>query len=210
MWSKFPDLPEGTAKIMPTGEEKTLPLRLDVVREADQSILERLVQLYLHEMSEHHDHEVDELGQFVYPGLEKFVRENHKIAYLFRVKGKLAGFALVKCLETVKGDRVYTTTDFFILNTYRGLGIGEEMARMVFDENHGLWQVPIGNEKDKTRLFWRKIVMRYTGRKFREFETAESEGTMLEFTAPGVRMHSPAFDLLAQDDTAWKSRALES
>lgn len=194
---------------MSSGEEKTLPLRLDVVRELEQPILERLVHLYLHEMSENRDYEIDDFGQFVYPELDRFVRDPHRIAYLFRVKGKLAGFALIKCLESFKGERIFTTTDFFVLNSYRGLGIGEEMARMMFEENHGIWQVPLGNEKDRTRAFWRKIVMRYTGRVFREFETAESDGTMLEFRAPGVRVNAPAAEGAAQDDALWNA-ALES
>ncbi len=195
---------------MSTGEERALPLRIDIVRESDREILNRLVQLYMHEESEHADYEVDDDGLFIYPGLNEYVTQHNKCAYLLRVKGKLAGFALVKNLESLKGGKVTTISDYFILNNFRGLGIGEEFARMMFDEHHGLWQIPLPVAREGSRTFWKKIVWRYSGSKCKEVETGEWHGTVLEFSSPGARVMEPRLSLKNQEETAWGMNPAES
>ncbi len=153
----------------------------------DRTLLQNLVNLYLHEVSAFAEIEMDGDGQFIYPGLACFWIDPEKQVYIVKVKEKCAGFVLVKDIESLRGHAIHTVPDFFLVNAYRGLGIGEEIARMVFDRHQGLWQIAVPEDNRVARAFWKAVIWRYSGGKQLEFRRTDWNGPVFEFSSPGVR-----------------------
>lgn len=159
-----------------------MPLRVEPVRAEERQILWNLLQFCLHERSQHEDLEVNELGQFSYPGWEELGGTDGSVPLLVRVKGKLAGLAIIDANQ--KGDEAtYTMRDFFILEGYRGLGISEEIARIIFADRPGKWLIPQREENAALLAFWKQVVWRYTVGKYRETRLQNWTGPVLEFTS---------------------------
>jgi len=96
--------------------------------------------------------------------------------FLVKADGRLAGFAFVRDLVSRPGDPpAWEMDEFFILRKYRRRGVGEHLARHLFDRFPGAWVVKQTRHNDAARAFWRKIIGRYTGGRFTE--TLYSEGT---------------------------------
>ncbi|MCB0826978.1 MAG: GNAT family N-acetyltransferase [Armatimonadetes bacterium] len=171
-----------------------MPLRLEKVDASEAHILDNLIQLYLHEMGRFMHHEMDDFGRFEHDHLPAFVEATDKDAYLVRVKGKLAGFVLVRDLSSLSNKPIHSISEFFILESYRRLGIGEEIARILFEMRHGTWQIGVHNENNVARTFWRNVIYRYTGSKYREIKVSGWDGPVYEFKSPGFRPKEPVGD----------------
>jgi predicted acetyltransferase len=81
-------------------------------------------------------------------------------AFLFRVEGALAGFALVFTGEP------HDIAEFFVLRKYRGRGVGAQAAAFLFGQFPGRWTVRQQLTNPAATAFWRKAI-RYP---FREHE----------------------------------------
>lgn len=162
-----------------------MPLRVDRADASERQVVERLLQMYLHEMSQYDDRSIGDDGQFEYEWLDQYWADPKRFAYLVRVKGRLAGFVFIRDIEGHSSKPIHTVAEFFLLHVYRGLGIGEEVARMVFDQHEGSWQVAQVQDHHGAQQFWRKVVWRYTARNFRETKVPGWQGPVLEFEAPG-------------------------
>src|SRR5678816_2947179 len=110
-----------------------MPLRLIEAEEEHRPVIDRLVQLYLHDVSEFSGIEPAGDGMFALDCPAEFWIEETKRPILIMLRDKPAGFALVNGHVDKKGNDHWRVDDFFILRCYRRLGIGEEVARMVFD-----------------------------------------------------------------------------
>jgi len=62
----------------------------------------------------------------------------------------------------------------------RRRGVGEHVARTVFDRFRGRWEVSELRENTAAQSFWRRVIGRYTGGNFRAVEL------------DGPRWHGPA------------------
>ncbi len=164
-----------------------MPLTLTPARTEEKPILDNLLQLYLHEMSKYDDRPLSDDGRYQYPTFEAYFSEETRFPYLIRVKGKLAGFVLIRDIPSVTGDRVHTVAEFFVVEMYRRLGIGEEIARMAFDGMPGTWQVAQKEDNAVACAFWKQVIWRYTAKNFREYRTPDWHGPIFEFASPGPR-----------------------
>lgn len=143
--------------------------RLEPVTESERTLLERLFQLYYYDFSEFDPDDVDETGLFEVGGLDKYGREAGHDAFLLRVEGKLAGFALVDERSPLPdgGDRHYIH-EFHVLRAYRRKGLGTRMAWAMFDRYPGGWQIEQIGPNTEAQAFWRRAIDRYTGGRFTE------------------------------------------
>jgi predicted acetyltransferase len=134
-----------------------------------KSILRNLLELYLYDFSEYIDIEVGEDGLYGYPPLEYYWNEPGRHAFLVRAGGRLAGFVLVRTHPPgPDGGEVRSIAEFFILRKYRRKGLGEEVARRIFDRFPGDWRVAQIVENPQATAFWRKVIDRYTGGRYTE------------------------------------------
>jgi predicted acetyltransferase len=145
---------------------------LELVRERERDLLLRLFELYLYDFSEMEHADVDQNGLFQPPALP-FVashwQEPDRHAFLLRVAGKPAGFALL-CESSPMAEsagRRYLS-GFFVLRAYRRRGYGAAMAHELFARFPGPWQVLEVRDNPRAQAFWRRVIGEATGNRFQE------------------------------------------
>ena len=119
---------------------------------ADEPVLRRLMELYLHDFSELDGAEVGEHGTYGYPYLGLYWLEAHRHPFLVRVDGRLAGFALVREGPT------HHMAEFFVMRKHRRRGVGLVVARDVFARFPGAWSVHEIPGNDAAVAFWRRAI----------------------------------------------------
>ncbi len=169
----------------------TMPLRIEMIGIDDKQILENLLQFYLHEKCKYDPQALSESGRFQYDELQNYFNNAGHTPYFIRVKGRLAGFVLLKQIESHGKTVCHAITEFFILEPYRKLGIGEEIARTIFDEHPGSWQIHAHADNKGGREFLFKVLYRYTGNKFRTTPLPGVNGPVFTFISPGPRVTEP-------------------
>ncbi|MGO2313801.1 GNAT family N-acetyltransferase [Brachybacterium tyrofermentans] len=120
--------------------------------EADHELLARLLQLYLYDFSDHAGYDVDERGEFHYAWLEEYWRASDRHAFLIRVGGHPAGFALVRSGNPSR------MAEFFVLRKHRRTGVGTQAARTILEAFPGPWSITqLATNAPATR-FWRRAI----------------------------------------------------
>jgi predicted acetyltransferase len=94
----------------------------------------------------------------------------------------LAGFAIVDLdLPDEDGGVVHELSEFFVMPPYRQKGIGETVARRLFDQFKGRWELAIVETNEDALRFWRAVLTRYTHDGFTESHRPEEEDYLHEF-----------------------------
>jgi predicted acetyltransferase len=131
-----------------------------------QPVLENLLELYIHDFSEIVPVDVGEDGRFGYADLSRYGREPGHHAFLARLDGKLAGFALVKRLPNQPdAGNFWDMTEFFVLRRYRRSGAGTELAKAIWKLCPGAWTVRVRAENRNGLGFWESAITTFTGRR---------------------------------------------
>lgn len=137
---------------------------------ADESTLERLMQLYIYDFSELMNLEVGAHGLFEggTPIASCWV-EPWRHAYLIRANERLAGFAILDERSRLSADPgIADVAEFFVLRPYRRLGVGGQAAMQAFARFPRRWEVREGVSNAAAIAFWRRTIATYTGGKFSE------------------------------------------
>lgn len=153
----------------------------------DRERLRALFELYVYDFSEALGLDVEEDGRFRGPPLDAYGTDPRCHAFLIRVDGKLAGFALVQERSRLTGDEtVRDVAEFFVLRRYRRRGIGEQVAGWLFDRFRGTWEVRQKAENVAATAFWRRAIGRYTNGRFDEvtWDDARWRGPVQRFAVP--------------------------
>jgi predicted acetyltransferase len=158
-----------------TGQDKearqknSIDIKTSPARVEERPILRRLMELYQYDFSEFDQADIGPLGLYDYPYLDHYWVENGREPYLVRVNGQLAGFVLVSQYNYLSpGKDTWAISEFFIMRKYRHRGVGEQVARWIFDHHPGAWQVSEISENEAAVTFWRKVIERYTQGNFEE------------------------------------------
>ena len=127
-------------------------------------MIERLWQLYQHDMSEFRDTYPDEEGRFKPGRLPLFLSEPDKCAYLVRHEDRPAGFAFVRGLShdcRVMGE-------FFVIRAARRQQVGRETALQVIRQHPGDWEIAFQEENPGAANFWRRVVGELVGDDYKD------------------------------------------
>jgi predicted acetyltransferase len=146
---------------------------------AERAALANLLQLYLYDFSEFDDAEadVDASGRFQTAiDLEPYFARPDWHPFLFRVDGRLAGFALVRRLDRPGSEPHWSMDEFFILRRYRRRGFGRQAARALFDRFPGRWEVGELAANTGAIAFWRRVIAEYTGGRYSEEGAGDPHG----------------------------------
>lgn len=145
-------------------EKPSAHIEVIPARPEHEPILANLLELYLHDFSEFHDLDLGPDGRFGYPRLPLYWSEPDRHAFLVRIDGKLAGFALVKRGSEVSGNEtVWDMAEFFVIRGYRRRGIGTQIAHEVWRWFPGLWEVRVMQSNVPAYHFWARAVSIFTG-----------------------------------------------
>jgi predicted acetyltransferase len=154
---------------------------------AQRPVLDRLLQLYLHDFSEFapigspHG-EVDAEGRFFYPGIESYWQQDEHIPLLIRAEDHLAGFALVNQWSALELPLDHVVAEFFVLRKYRRARVGTRAALLIFRRYPGQWEVPVAWYNPPALAFWRGVA-----RELAPVEVAEIAGDGKRWTGPVLR-----------------------
>ena len=149
-------------------------LTVEPATPAERDTLANLLQFYLYDFSEFHDEDADtdDTGRFrEYRYLDDYWRDPDRHPFLFRVDGRLAGFALVRRLERPGSEPTWGMAEFFIMRRYRRLGLGRQAAVALFDRFPGRWEVGQVHENTGAIAFWRRVIAEYTAGRYSEVGT---------------------------------------
>jgi predicted acetyltransferase len=124
----------------------------------DKPVLQHLLQLCLHDYSEFNGQDINEHGLFDYPYLDYYWTEAGRYPFLVRVERKLAGFVLVRQLETGGHKPLWQMAEFFILRKYRRQGIGRSVVHQVFERFEGQWEITQEEGNLPAQSFWKNVI----------------------------------------------------
>jgi predicted acetyltransferase len=157
----------------------------------DRLPLYRMLELYQYELSDIWDQELDVHGEYGY-ALDRFWTDVHSKAYLIKVAGNYAGFALVDDRVKIPGGRFWMD-QFFVMKKYRRTGIGRLAALAMFREHIGMWQVGQMPENFAAQNFWRQVIAEYKAGDFSETQITSGwwQGVVQSFTSSYAVQSAP-------------------
>jgi predicted acetyltransferase len=118
-----------------------------------------LFELYAYDFSDFRDLELGDDGRFGDIELPLYWSEPDRHAFLFKVRQKPAGFALVKTGSEITGDdSVRDMAEFFIVRRYRRQGLGTAAAREIWNRFTGPWEVRVMESNHPAQRFWARAI----------------------------------------------------
>lgn len=149
----------------------------------EKSVLRNLMELCQHDYSEFDQADVNEHGIFGYKYLDNYWTEAERYPFLVRISGKLAGFVLVRAVDTQNKPPTHAVTEFFVLRKYRRQGIGREVVWQIFDRFPGKWSIYQEEGNLPAQSFWRQVIGEYTQGVYTEefLQTEEWQGPCQRF-----------------------------
>lgn len=137
-----------------------MDIKLEIMDITQKSVLIQLMELYNYEFTEYEDEDINEYGYYGYPYIDNYWNEKGRFPYLIRVKGKIAGFALIcnhcKCRKE-PDSRCFG--EFFVMLKYRRKGVGVKVALELIERHKGDWEIVYLNNNKRAEQFW-KIVLK--------------------------------------------------
>lgn len=150
---------------------------LEKVTKDEKNNLEKLLQLYLHDLSMYFPITFDSSKcEYVYDDLDKYFTDNY--AYLIKYENDICGFVLV---DNNKNSN-YEISEMFVLNNYKGKKIGENAVREIFDMYKGNWTIKAVPSSPIAENFWTKTISNYTNGNFKIEHTGKYARAELYFS----------------------------
>ncbi len=163
-------------------------LRVSRAAPEERPVLANLLQFYVHDFSEYWAGEArGELGDdgrfFDYP-LDAYWSQPGHVPLLFRLHGRLVGFALLNDRSSIGQPVDHNVAEFFVARKHRSVGLGREAAHLIFTGYPGRWETAVARRNPRALPFWcRAIASHPAARDITEadVETAMWNGPVLRF-----------------------------
>ncbi len=132
-------------------------------------VIENLARFYVYDLSRYSDNEPDwefpEDGLYaaddVYFNFASFWCEPGSYPFIIRVQDELTGFVLVNKKGSMP-DVDWYMSQFYVVARFQGKGVGREIARRIFDQFPGVWEVSQLPNNKPSIAFWRAVINEYT------------------------------------------------
>lgn len=132
-------------------EVETLNISLYKAGLNDKALLDNLLQLYLHDLSEFVHIEVGPNGKYEQSISSKYVSSFDKRAYIIHAEYHIIGFVLVE----PQGNEL-KVNDLFVLNMWRGKGVGSAVVETLLKEGKPI-VCKFHQKNELARYFWDNI-----------------------------------------------------
>ncbi|WP_313893040.1 GNAT family N-acetyltransferase [Psychrobacillus sp.] len=135
-----------------------MTITLQLALENEASILRNLYSLYLHDLSKFTTTiDIGADGFFLYEDLEMFWKTEGISPYFIKYEDSIVGFLLLLERPFLKKENDFCVNDIFILNKYKGKGIGKKVLEELFEQKTGKYYVIELVENLPAVSFWKKI-----------------------------------------------------
>ena len=136
------------------GDDNSAVVDVEVraVRLDDREVLDQLLELYLHDLSDLTGADVGSRGRYGYFYLDDYWTEPDRHAFFIRVDERFAGFGLVR------SGSPSDMAEFFVMRKYRRKGVGRRAACTLFGMFPGEWQVRQLDSNVRATAFWRSVI----------------------------------------------------
>ena len=135
----------------------------------EKSVLWKLMQLYLYDLSEFSGDELKKGGEFEYQYFEYYWIEETRHPYFIEVDGNLAGFVLVSDYVVTENAQ-HSIAEFFILRQFRGKELGKLVAHRIFSQTPGVWEIRALIKNTPAIEFWNRVINEYTNNSYQYFQ----------------------------------------
>ncbi|MFD2082449.1 GNAT family N-acetyltransferase [Actinopolymorpha cephalotaxi] len=132
--------------------------------DADRPLIDRLWQLYAHDLSEFRGTMPDAAGLFKWTRVPDYFDDPDRCGYLVLHGSAPAGFALVRGLK----DDSRLMGEFFVVRAVRRRGVGHDVALELLRLHPGRWEIPFQEENPGAARFWRRIATEVAGDRWTE------------------------------------------
>ncbi|PEC21976.1 GNAT family N-acetyltransferase [Bacillus cereus] len=131
---------------------------LQKVQESEKEILRNLYALYLHDLSKFTTNiTIGANGFFEYEDLHMFWGNDGITPYFIKVDQSVVGSLLLLERPFLKKENDFGINDIFILNQYKGKGIGKKVIENLLEENRGQYFVIELIKNIPAISFWKKV-----------------------------------------------------
>ena len=118
-----------------------------------RTALERLWQLYVHDLSEFRGTLPDDEGSYPTERLETFLDDPDGACYLISHDSALVGFALIRGVVT----EPKVLGEFLIVRAARRRHVGHQAAIELLRAHPGGWEIAFQEENTAAARFWRRV-----------------------------------------------------
>ncbi|MEV0412833.1 GNAT family N-acetyltransferase [Streptomyces sp. NPDC050448] len=139
--------------------DRVPPLTLRAVTAELRPVVERLAQLYRHDMSEFLGHLPAADGTFGFGRLPLFFGGPGRQALLIQYGATPAGFVLTR--ETDEGAT--SISAFFVVRALRRRGVGRQAALELLRSQPGRWAIAFQEPNTGAARFWREVATEAVG-----------------------------------------------
>ncbi|OTW93075.1 GNAT family N-acetyltransferase [Bacillus thuringiensis serovar cameroun] len=131
---------------------------LQRVQESEKEILRNLYALYLHDLSKFTTNITIGVNGFLeYEDLHLFWKNDGITPYFIKIDNSIVGFLLLLERPFLKKENDFCMNDMFILNQYRGKGIGKQVIENLLEEKRGQYFVIELLKNVPAVSFWKKV-----------------------------------------------------
>ena len=131
-----------------------MPVTVDLATADETEALLNLWQLYMKDLAEFRDSEVQADGRYRDDRLRTYLAYEEHWPFLIRSEGEIVGLALVRKSKPA----TYLIGEFFIKSEFRRNGTGGSAVSEILQKFVGNWEIPFQNENPKAAAFWRKTI----------------------------------------------------
>ncbi|MEQ4209836.1 GNAT family N-acetyltransferase [Actinopolymorpha sp. B9G3] len=125
----------------------------------DRPVVERLWQLYSHDLSEFRGELPTDEGLYSSGRLPLYFDDPDRCGYLIHTDSGLAGFALVRGLS----GEARVMGEFFVVRAARRQRVGHAAATELLSRHRGLWEIPFQEANPAAARFWRRVATAVAG-----------------------------------------------
>ena len=166
-----------------------MKITLELATDEQKELLTNLMEKYFYEFAQWATITMDEQGLYGCDKMvDKYYQNENYLPYIIRVDDKIAGLAVVLCIDSEDIDINFRIDEFFIIYDYRNKGVGQFIVNSIFDKHKGKWDLEYTTRNVPSAKFWPKVIGEYTSGKYKMIENCSnrpnSDGTfatVLEF-----------------------------
>ncbi|QWG32542.1 GNAT family N-acetyltransferase [Bacillus mycoides] len=131
---------------------------LQRVQESEKEILRNLYALYLHDLSKFTVNiKIGADGFFEYEDLHMLWKNDGITPCFIKMDHSIVGFLLLLERPFLKKENDFGINDIFILNQYKGKGIGKQIIENLLEEKRGQYFVIELIKNVPAVTFWKKV-----------------------------------------------------